>query len=202
MKGLRLSRIVPFAALATATLFLAATTASAQVSLPDRYSYAAKFVCGTSTVPTTAPPAEPVVKIGNYATSVNIHNPWAGPVAITKQVVISNPERFPNTHYNTPTKRVTDVIPSESSIYVDCTEVVNLLKLSGEAIPGPFIEGFVVIDAYFAATAAAPTGADLDVITVTTTAPLSPAGAPAANVNSHEITPVPGRHLPKGTWPI
>lgn len=195
------SAVMLLSSFATATFFLA-PAASAEVNLPDRFSYAAKFVCGMSEVPTTAPPNEPVVKIGNYATSVNVHNPWALPATITKQVVISNAERYPNTRFNLPTKRVSDVIPSGSSVYVDCTEVVNLLRLSGEPIPGPFIEGFVVIDSYFLSSVAPSTAADLDVITVTTTAPLNLAGAPTADVNSHEITPVPGRHLPKGVWPI
>jgi len=194
--------IMLFASFATATLFFA-SAASAQVSLPDRFSYAAKFVCGTSEVPTTVPPNEPVVKMGNYATSVNVHNPWPATAIITKQIVISDPERYPNTRFNLPTKRVSDAIPSGSSIYVDCTEVVNLLKLNSQPIPGPFIEGFVVIDSYFPATSTtASTAADLDVVTVTPTAPLNQSGAATANVNSHEITPVLGRHLPKGTWPI
>jgi hypothetical protein len=190
------------ASLGAAGSFLAPAV-HAQVSLPDRYSHPAKFVCGVSQVPTTAPPNEPVVKMGNYATAVNIHNPWAVDVIITKQVVISNPERFPDTRFDLPTKRFTDKVPSGSSLYVDCTEVVNLLKLSGQAIPGTFIEGFVVVDSYFAPTSTVPaTAADLDVVTVTTTAPWSAAGAANTGVNSHEITIVPGRHLPKGTWPM
>src|SRR4051794_11825912 len=105
-----------FASLATAMSFMA-PAAHAQVSLPDRFSYAAKFVCGVSQVPTTAPPNEPVVKIGNYATAVNIHNPWNSEVVITKQIVISNPERFPETRFDLPTKRVVERVPSGSSLY-------------------------------------------------------------------------------------
>jgi len=183
--------------------FLFAPVASAQVDLPDRFSYAAKFVCGTSPTPTTNPPSEPVVKKGNYATAVNIHNPFANTIAITKQVVIAAAERYPDTRQIPPTKRVTDKLPGGQAMYVDCQEIVHLLVLSGAAVPAPFMEGFVVIDSYLPS----PNGAvatELDVVTVTTTASaFSPAGAaPGSDVNNHEITQVPGRRLPKGSWPF
>lgn len=176
--------------------------ASAQVNLPDRFSYAAKFVCGTSQTPTTNPPAEPVVKKGNYATAVNIHNPAANTITITKQVVIAAAERYPETRQIPPTRRVTDKLPAGQAMYVDCQEIVHLLVLSGAAVPAPFMEGFVVIDSYLPS----PNGdvaAELDVVTVTTTATaMSLAGAPGSDVNSHEITTVQGRKLAKGTWPF
>ena len=46
----------------------------APLQLPARWSYAAKFVCGLSSPVTLSPPKEPIVKRGNYATVVNIHN--------------------------------------------------------------------------------------------------------------------------------
>ena len=188
-----------------AGLIIAATahTASAQsVTLPDRFSYAAKFVCGTSYTPTTNPPQEPVVKRGNYATAVNIHNPWPDTVIVTKQIALSVPERYPDTHFVRPTKRVTDKFPAGSAMYVDCTEIVNLLQKNGTPIPGPFIEGFVVIDAFN--PSADSTAVELDVATVTTTAAAGTAAGTVPNsgdVTSHEITIVPGRRLPKGIWP-
>ena len=184
---------------------MAAPAASAQgVNLPDRFSYAAKFVCGTSFAPTTSPPKEPVVKRGNYATAVNIRNPWAQTALVTKQVFIAAPERYPQTTFIPPSRRVTDKLPPGSTMYVDCEEIVNLLQLGHIPIPGSFIDGFVVIDGYFPGTALVPDSpAELDVVTVTTTAAatVSSTGAAGGDVTSHEITPVQGRKLPKGTWP-
>src|SRR5215831_1387371 len=141
-----------------------APAASAQgISLPDRFSYAAKFVCGTSLVPTTSPPQEPVVKRGNYATAVNIHNPWSTTVSVTKQISLGVAERYPETQFVSPTKRVFDKVPSGSTMYVDCAEIVNLLH--GIPIPGPFIEGYVVIDSYLPGTPTVPdTAAEVDVV--------------------------------------
>src|SRR5947208_1256679 len=118
--------------------FVFADLASAQVNLPDRFSYAAKFVCGTSPTPTTNPPSEPVVKRGNYATAVNIHNPGPDTALITKQVVIAAAERYPDTKQIPPTKRVTDKLPAGEAMYVDCQEIVHLLVLSGASVPAPF----------------------------------------------------------------
>jgi hypothetical protein len=165
------------------------------ITLPARVSYAAKFVCGLSQAATTAPPSEPAVKRGNYATVINIHNPWATDVSLMKKVALAAPERFPNTALVPPTKRFPDRLPPDHAMSVDCQEIVNLLTLNGTPPAGTFIEGYVVIDSF------SPTGAtgsaDLDVVAVTSTAPST-----TTSVNSHEITTVPGRKLPAGTWPF
>jgi hypothetical protein len=179
-----------------------AQTPEASITLPARFSYAAKFVCGFEP-PTTAttPPAEPPVKTGNYATVINLHNPWATTVTILKKVAIAAPERFPNTRLIDPTKRFQDTLTSDHGMSIDCTEIVNLLTLNGTAPTTSFIEGWVVIDSFFPTTPT-PTAAQLDVIEVTTTSNgPSAAGAPSP-VNSHEVTVVPGRSLPAGTWPF
>ena len=62
----------------------AQVAAPAPMTLPARWSYAAKFVCGYSPIPTSlgSVPKEPPVKKGNYATVVNIHNTAARDVTI------------------------------------------------------------------------------------------------------------------------
>src|SRR5215467_10696162 len=59
------------------------------------YSYAAKFVCGYQpSPPPSSPPAPPgkisegVVKPGNYATDINIHNPQTQPQKLTKKLIL------------------------------------------------------------------------------------------------------------------
>lgn len=197
--------------------------------LPDRFSYAAKFVCGWQgynpfgAQPVVYPHTEP----GNYATIVNIHNPWQEQVNILKKVVVSGQERQPNeTPSVYPTKRFKDRIQSDQSMSVDCPEIVNLLALSpppGIKPTGGFFEGFLVVEAFFPDTRKA---AELDVVTVTTTAafrrrtqvstpPAPPRKSelpalqfPSIIVNQweqisldHEVTIVHGRLLAGGKWP-
>jgi hypothetical protein len=177
-----------------------AQAAEAAITLPARFSYAAKFVCGLQTKTTSNPPAEPPVKMGNYATVVNLHNPWATTVQLLKKVALAAPETFPNTPIINPTRRFPDNLPSDHAMSIDCTEIVHLLTLNGTPPTTTFIEGWVVIDSFFPTTSA-PGAAALDVFEVTTTSEGSAAGA-TSPVNSHEVTVVPGRSLPAGTWPF
>lgn len=183
------------------------TTLLAQTTLPARSSYAAKFVCGVSSIPTQNPPSEPAVKRGNYATIVNLHNPNNRDVIVRKRISLGAPERFQSTSGTVliaPTKRVTDTLPSDYTMYVDCAEIMNLLKINGTPVSGTFIEGYVLIESYYAASFGTATDAELDVVAVTTTAQLSAAStAPGGDngVNSHEVTPVAVRKLAAGTWP-
>lgn len=66
--------------------------AEAQPSLPF-YSYAVKFVCGFNSSnigfsSTGAPVGEATVKIGNYATEINIYNPQRLEANLQKRVLI------------------------------------------------------------------------------------------------------------------
>src|SRR5689334_6242505 len=119
------------------------SAAPAPIQLPQRWSYAAKFVCGLSPTATTAVPREPIVKRGNYATVVNIHNPGATDVTILKKVALAAPETYPDTRLIPPTKRYRDRLPSDHAMSVDCTEIVNLLIQNGTPPTGTFIEGFL-----------------------------------------------------------
>src|SRR5262249_13165095 len=138
------------------------------LQLPARWSYAAKFVCGLSPQTTLSAPKEPIVKPGNYATVINIHNPNATPVGILKKVALAAPERFPGTQLITPTMRFRDNLPSDHAMSVDCTEIVNLLTQNGTPPASTFIEGFLVIDAIGLASAGVNLP-ELDVVTVSTT---------------------------------
>jgi hypothetical protein len=174
----------------------AQAAAPAPITLPARWSYAAKFVCGYSPISTIlgSVPKEPPVKKGNYATVVNIHNTAATDVKILKKVALAAPEKYPNTQLIPPTKRFPDKLPSDHAMSVDCDEIVDLLVQNGTPPVGPFIEGFLVIDALGTASTANVLP-ELDVVAVTTTA-----ADPAAAVNAIQITPVVGKKLPAGTW--
>ena len=111
------------------------------------------------------------MKNGNYATVINIHNPWSATVALLKKVAPAAPEKYPDTMLIPPTRRFQDKLPSDDGMSVDCTEIVNLLTLSGTPPTGTFIEGYLVIASYFGTGAA--NSAALDVVAVT---PASDAG--------------------------
>jgi hypothetical protein len=174
----------------------AQVAAPAPITLPARWSYAAKFVCGLSPLVTNpgSVPKEPPVKKGNYATVVNIHNTSPGDVTLLKKVALAAPETYPDTHLIPPTKRFKDRLPSDHTMSVDCSEIVNLLIQNGTPPAGPFIEGFLVIDALGLASTANVLP-ELDVVAVTTTAVDT-----TASVNAIQITPVEGKKLAAGTW--
>lgn len=200
-------RVLSFVSLSLVVWGLALTEGLAQqtsepdasITLPARWSYAAKFVCGAQSSPTTSPPSEPPVKAGNYATIINIHNPWATSVTLQKKVALAAPETYPNTHLVDPTKRFQDLLTSDHVMSVDCKEIVNLLTINGTPPTAAFIEGFLVVDSYFPPPATA-TAAALDVVAITTTSNIL-AGA-VAQVTSHDVINVPARSLPAGTWPF
>jgi hypothetical protein len=189
--------------LATGVAILAVTvfhtpTARAQaggITLPARWEYVAKFACGNLTASAT-PPSERNVNIGNYTTVVNLHNPAATLVAIQKQVEVAYPETYPNTVVTDPTQRFADSIPSNHTMSVNCTEIVNLLKINGTPAAGTFFEGYLMIDS-FSPAGVAPSAAPLDVVEITTAAQNT-----QSPVVSHDLLTVPGRSLPAGIWPF
>ena len=170
--------------------------------LPARFSYAAKFVCGYQATPTVGnPPSEPPVKKGNYATVINIHNPYNQKVELLKKVVVPAFERHTKdttiTPNKPPTQRFKDGLRPDFALSVDCAEIVNLLNLNQTPPVGGFIEGYVVIDSYFPATAgSAAAPANVDVQAVYTVAGNTDTGASGIEVND-----VKGRRLPAGVWP-
>jgi hypothetical protein len=129
------------AALATALL----APAAAQAQTPARLrSYAAKFACG-------AAEQDGDVVRGVYATAVNIHNPLAVPVRITKRALIANREiDAVEQPAGRTSKDRNEILQPQQAIYVDCREIRNLLAnptLTGAPpIPNGHFEGFVVVE--------------------------------------------------------
>ena len=173
----------------------------APITLPWRQSYAVKFLCGYSDGQKRVPPSEPPVKRGNYATVINVHNPWLTEVVLLKKVVLATPERqanpgkqaaAQNAWWLRPTKRYRESLPSDHALSIDCGDIAGLLAGGGPPAPGAFAEGFLVIDSF------SPDGlpADLDVVAVSTTA-----ATVGGTVNDHHVLRVTGRRLPPGIWP-
>ncbi len=161
------------------------------------WSYAAKFVCGFQPTATPAQqiPGEPVLKPGNYATEINIHNPAYRPSPLRKkflvlvngqqQQVIREPQQIE------PMKIITMTLGPDMATMDDCNNLWTI-TYPGVALPSPmpvFI-GYLVIlspvdldvDVVYTANApgdlaTAPTGVSIDVERVTGKRVFVPTGA-------------------------
>lgn len=141
--------------LLTALLAPLATSAPAEAQL---FSYAVKFVCGynnTNLGPmidgSADPGGENVVKIGNYATDVNIFNP--GPDTVIKKkalLLVDKGEpigREPKVVMPDPDIPPVDLdMRNCSATYDDCNEILRLagISVTPGMVPGLYI-GFLVI---------------------------------------------------------
>jgi hypothetical protein len=159
------------------------------------WSYAAKFVCGYQRTadPGSQVPGEPILKPGNYATEINIHNPAYKQAPLRKKflVLVNNQEAIREPNQIQPTKHMTMTLGADYATMDDCN---NLWRLTYPTAPLPspmpvFI-GYLVIlspleldvDVVYTANApgdlaVAPTGVSIDVERVTGKRVFVPAGA-------------------------
>lgn len=109
-----------------------------------KFQYAVKFVCGKFVAPTPDPTgengqlAEGPVKPGNYATAVNIHNPWFRDVFFAKKAVLSL--REPD--QGKPSQFHRMVLKQDGATEIDCPEIRKILGLN---TPEQFIKGYFVV---------------------------------------------------------
>lgn len=164
----------------------------AQVSAAGQYvwSYAAKFVCGyqrhAAAGATVA--GEPIVKPGNYATEINIHNPNYKQVPLRKKFLVlvnlvnpQNPWIIREPNQVEPMKVITMTLGPDYATMDDCN---NLWTLTYPGVPLPtpmpvFIGYLVVlspleldVDVVYTSNAPGdlatpPTGVSIDVERVT-----------------------------------
>jgi hypothetical protein len=109
-----------------------------------KFQYAAKVVCGCNPGQGPVGPEVFLVLPGQYATTVNIHNPGPRPAHVRKKLALTFPPR--------------DEIPGEVSPFIPFElRPDQALKVDCEQIPAeffpnlppgafPFVEGFVVIE--------------------------------------------------------
>jgi len=169
----------------------------AQIATHGQYvwSYAAKFVCGYQR-PAAAgqvPPGEPVVKPGNYATEINIHNPAYKEVPLRKKflVLVRGQEAVREPQTTKPLTVTKMTLGPDYAMMDDCNNLWTIIY-PDVALPSPmpvFI-GYLVIlspleldvDVVYTANAPGdlakePTGVSIDVERVTGKRVFIPAGA-------------------------
>jgi hypothetical protein len=107
------------------------------------FLYSVKFLCGLQSIQSTQfkPPAEPAVKPGNYATSINVHNYHATNACLAKKAAIAGPESVDVRGQVSPFRGFT--LGPDDAFEIDCADIVSLFPV-GTALPS-FIEGFVEI---------------------------------------------------------
>ena len=121
------------------------------------WSYAAKFVCGYQSpfpTPGTSLLGEPVVKPGNYATEINIHNPQYREVKLYKKVLLLADARNPQQprvvrEPESVGPIVTDtlVLKADYATLDDCNRLYAWTTPAGglPAFPPPLMIGYLVI---------------------------------------------------------
>lgn len=118
------------------------------------FNYSVKFVCGVQrgNAQTPSPfPGEPVVKPGNYATDINIHNYHYREQRIFKKLLIlvkdDSPEgmvgREPKSV--TPAKLDTIVLPPDGATMDDCNRIWKLAGVTQLSPSMPLTVGYLVI---------------------------------------------------------
>lgn len=119
-----------------------------------QFSYAVKFVCGYN--PTNLgvsqsgnAEGEPTVKLGNYATDVNIFNPDPlNTASIGKQIVVLVLRGFPQGREPkvvAPSAFDSIVLPVNNATMDDCNRIGELVYGSPVPTPMPLTIGFLII---------------------------------------------------------
>ena len=146
------------------------------------FAYSAKFVCGYQPQLTGNAVGESVVKPGNYATDINIHNSNFRAITLKKSVIVLvDPQNGPigrEPNFQQPKASVKLDMPAAAAMFDDCNAIWNMLYPAGAAIPTPMplLVGFLTvlspvdltIDAVYTASVpgtqqATPTGISIDV---------------------------------------
>ena len=169
----------------------------AQTATKGQYvwSYAAKFVCGLQR-PAAAgqvPPGEPILKPGNYASEINIHNPAYKDAPLRKKflVLVKGQEAVREPQTTKPLTVTKMTLGPDYAMMDDCNNLWAIIYPSVPLpSPMPVFIGYLVIlspleldvDVVYTANApgdlaVAPTGVSIDVERVTGKRVFIPTGA-------------------------
>lgn len=192
-------RITVLALVSIFGLLVTAATAKAQApTVTD--TYAAKFICGVQR--DAALTAVPDAQAGHYSTKINVHNNTGINIVFRKKVIQLKGGQNPTP----PHFAKIEQLPPNWAMEVVCRDIYGHLNIPvppipppPNALPPPYIEGFVVFEVHYQVLPAQPPVDPLDVEGIYTYR-AEPAGTDAVSIdvevfpvkrNRHPLTPVP-----------
>lgn len=130
---------------------LLVTGATAQAQQPIvTDTYAAKFICGVQSNRSLL--AVPDAQAGHYSTKINVHNNTGITIVFRKKVIQLKGGQFPIE----PQFRKDEKLPPNWAMEVVCRDIYGHLGIPippipppADAIPPPYIEGFVVFEVWY-----------------------------------------------------
>jgi hypothetical protein len=138
------------------------TMPNEQIAVGGAYawSYAAKYVCGfQSPISNTQGFGEPVVKPGNYATDINIHNPQYKQTPLRKKflVLVQGDQVFREPQQVEPRRIITMTLGPDMATMDDCNGLwATIFPGAVPPSPMPLLIGYLVI--------LSPVDLDVDVV--------------------------------------
>lgn len=115
--------------------------AAAQMA-PPMYVYSVSFECGFQVSDNGDNGYEPVVKVANYATKVDLHNVGMNTAALTADVFATGNSRWASSV--TPIALPQNNLGSHNATVIDCVNIAQ--AITGSIPPGkPFISGMVTV---------------------------------------------------------
>lgn len=175
-----------------------ATVAAQQPTVTD--TYAAKFICGVQK--DAGLTAVPDAQAGHYSTKINVHNNTGINISFRKKVIQLKGGQVPTA----PQFGVMEQLPPNWAMEVVCRDIYGHLNIPippipppPNAVPPPYIEGFVVLEVNYTVLPANPPVDPLDVEGIYTYR-AEPAGTDAVSIdvevfpvkrNRHPLTPIP-----------
>jgi len=179
-------------------LLITAATVEAQAPIVTD-TYAAKFICGVQ--PNAALVAVPDAQAGHYSTKINVHNNTGITISFRKKVIQLKGGQVPIA----PQFRSDEKLDPDWAMEVVCRDIYRHLNIPvppipppADAVPPPYIEGFVIFEVFYLPLPASPPVDPLDVEGIYTYR-AEPAGTDAVSIhvevfpvkrNRHPLSPV------------
>ena len=179
-------------------LLVSAATAVAQAPIVTD-TYAAKFICGVQKDPAIT--LVPDAQAGHYSTKINVHNNTGITISFRKKVIQLKGGQVPIA----PQFRRDEKLDPDWAMEVVCRDIYGHLNIPvppipppANALPPPYIEGFVIFEVFYLPLPASPPIDPLDVEGIYTYR-AEPVGTDAVSIhvevfpvkrNRHPLSPV------------
>ena len=170
-------------------LLVTAPTAEAQNPPTVTDTYAAKFICGVQR--DAALVAVPDAQAGHYSTKINVHNNTGITINFRKKVIQLKGGQVPIA----PQFRRDEKLDPDWAMEVVCRDIYRHLNIPvppipppADALPPPYIEGFVIFEVFYQLLPSSPPVDPLDVEGIYTYR-AEPAGTDAVAIDV-EVFPV------------